>query len=223
MKNKCIKVLLDGIVFQNPVLILLLGTCPTLATTSTASDAVGMGVATLFVLVMSNIVISLLRNIIPKTYRIPCFIVVIAGFVTIVEMLVNAFLLPLAESLGVFLPLIVVNCIILGRAEVFASKNSVFMSAVDGLGMGLGFTGALFIIGSIREILGAGTFFGIEILNTEPIGMLALAPGGFLVFGLVIAAVNALSKKDNNSNNDKQVCAGCPSRSICNKFDNTNS
>ena len=188
--------LTNGIIKENPVLVLILGTCPTLAVTTLAVNGVGMGLAATFVLVCSNIVISLLKNVIPDKVRIPCYIVIIAGFVTILSSLMEAFLPDLYASLGLFLQLIVVNCIILGRAEMFASKHGVLASALDGIGMGLGFTLALLIMGSIREILGAGTWFGIPLTVNlfSPISIFILAPGGFLVYGLVIAAVNKLTK-----------------------------
>ena len=178
-------ILTKGIIKENPVLVLLLGTCPTLATTSSAINGVGMGVSAMAVLICSNIVISLLRNIIPDKERIPCYIVVIAGFVTLVQLMLQAFVPSLYASLGLFIPLIVVNCIILGRAEMFASKNNPFDSALDGVGMGLGFTLALGIMGGVREFFGAGTLFGIEILTdiVPGMGIFNLAPGGFFVYG----------------------------------------
>jgi electron transport complex protein RnfE len=193
-----------GIIKENPVLRLVLGTCPTLAVTTSLSSALGMGVAATVVLACSNTVISLLRKVIPQKVRIPAYIVIIASFVTIVQMLVKAFVPVLDEQLGVYLPLIVVNCIILGRAEAFAGKNGVIASAVDGLGMGIGFTAALFVMGTIREILGAGTFmagisgliggsfdgFKIPFLNENPMLVFILAPGGFFVYGLVMALAN---------------------------------
>ena len=176
--------LTNGIIKENPVLVLILGTCPTLAVTTLAVNGVGMGLAATFVLVCSNIVISLLKNVIPDKVRIPCYIVIIAGFVTILSSLMEAFLPDLYASLGLFLQLIVVNCIILGRAEMFASKHGVLASALDGIGMGLGFTLALLIMGSIREILGAGTWFGIPLTVNlfSPISIFILAPGGFIKF-----------------------------------------
>ena len=202
--------LTNGIIKENPVLVLILGTCPTLAVTTLAVNGVGMGLAATFVLVCSNIVISLLKNVIPDKVRIPCYIVIIAGFVTILSSLMEAFLPDLYASLGLFLQLIVVNCIILGRAEMFASKHGVLASALDGIGMGLGFTLALLIMGSIREILGAGTWFGIPLTVNlfSPISIFILAPGGFLVYGLVIAAVNKLTK--GKAIKKKEFgCSGC--------------
>ena len=184
-----------GIIKENPVLVLVLGTCPTLATSTSISNALGMGLAATVVLLCSNIVISALRKVIPDKVRIPCYIVLIAGFVTMVQMLVKAFAPALDASLGIYLPLIVVNCIILGRAEMFANKNKVFDSAVDALGMGAGFTLALSLMALIREVFGNGTFFGM--------------------FGLLIAAVNKFSK--NKPKKHSFGCAGCPSAEICGK------
>ena len=175
-----------GIIKENPVLVLVLGTCPTLATSTSVMNALGMGAAATVVLIFSNILISALRKVIPDKVRIPCYIVLIAGLVTIVQMLVKAFAPALDESLGIYLPLIVVNCIILGRAEMFASKNKVIASALDGLGMGIGFTLALFLMAAIREIFGNGSFAGIPlpVLADNHISILTMAPGGFFVFGL---------------------------------------
>ena len=216
-KKSCFSVLTNGILKENPVLVLVLGTCPTLATTTNVFAAFGMGIATLAVLICSNVLISLLRKIIPDNVRIPCYIVIIAGFVTVVQMLVHAYIPELYDMLGVYLALIVVNCIILGRAEMFASKNTVVRSALDGLGMGVGFTLALCSIAIIREVLGAGSFAGNEIAALAPykISMLVNAPGGMLVYGLLIALVGALThgkapKKKSFS------CAGCPSAHLCN-------
>ena len=180
-----LQVLTNGIIKENPTLVLVLGTCPTIAITTMAMNAIGMGFAATFVLVGSNVVISALRKVIPDKVRIPCFIVIIAGFVTLLSSLLQAFFPSIYDALGLFLPLIVVNCIILGRAEMFASKNTVVKSALDGVGMGIGFTLALLVIGSIREILGSGTWFGIPITANfiDPISIFVLAPGGFLVFG----------------------------------------
>ena len=215
-KNKSLSVLLNGILKENPVLVLILGTCPTLATTKDVFSAFGMGVSALVVLVCSNVLISLLRKIIPDAMRIPCYIVIIATFVTIVQLVVKAVLPDLDESLGVFLPLIVVNCIILGRAEMFASKNTVSASALDGLGMGVGFTLALCAIATVREVLGAGSFagFAIPFLADYKIEFLVKAPGGMVVYGLMIALVYAVTngkapKKKSFS------CAGCPNAAMC--------
>ena len=213
---KKLNILLNGIIKENPVLVLVLGTCPSLATSTSVSNAIGMGAAATFVLLGSNIVIALLKKIIPDKVRIPCFIVVIATFVTLVSMLLQAFVPPIYSALGIFLPLIVVNCIILGRAEMFASKNSVFDSALDGIGMGLGFTLALTMMASIRELLGNGTWFGIELMpgGIEPMAILTLAPGGFFVFGVLIAFINWLTSGRVNAKR-KSGCAGCPSASAC--------
>lgn len=185
----------NGLLKENPTLVLLLGMCPTLGTTSSAMNGMGMGLATTFVLLCSNMVISAIKNLIPDKVRIPAFIVVIATFTTVIQLLVQAYVPALYASLGIFLPLIVVNCIVLGRAEAFASKNGIFSSALDGLGMGLGFTISLTILGSIREFLGKGSIFEGSIFPSE-YGALAfiLAPGAFIALGLMIAAKNALSK-----------------------------
>lgn len=192
--SKNIKILTNGILKENPVLVLLLGMCPTLATTSSAINGFGMGAATMFVLVCSNLVISLLKNLIPDKVRIPAFIIVIASFVTVVQMIMQAYMPPLYESLGLFIPLIVVNCIVLARAEAFASKNSPFASVLDGVGMGIGFTFALTLLGSIRELLGTGKIFG-QTVFPEDYGLLTfvLAPGAFIVLGFLIVAVNKLT------------------------------
>jgi Na+-translocating ferredoxin:NAD+ oxidoreductase subunit E len=189
------KVLTNGLIKENPVLVLLLGMCPTLGTTSSAINGLGMGLATTFVLISSNVVISLIKNLIPDKVRIPAFIVVIAAFVTVVEMTMKAFMPPLYEALGLFIPLIVVNCIVLGRAEAFAAKNTVGVSALDGLGMGLGFSLALTLLGSVRELLGTGKMFAFSIYP-ENYGMLlfVLAPGAFIALGYLIAIVNKLRK-----------------------------
>ena len=183
-----------GIVKENPVLRLMLGTCATLAVTTAASNAIGMGAATTFVLVCSNAVISALRKIIPDKVRIPAYITVIAAFVTIVQLLIQAYSPALDKALGIFLPLIVVNCIILGRAEMFANKNKILHSVVEGLGMGVGFTVALLMMGMIRELLGAGTVFGVPITAglMPPIIIFILPPGGFFVFGMLIALANRI-------------------------------
>lgn len=190
-----IKILTNGFIKENPVLVLLLGLCPTLAVTTSAINAIGMGLATTFVLIMSNTIISLLKNIIPNEVRIPSFIVVIATFVSIVDLVLQAYIPALAASLGLFIPLIVVNCIVLGRAEAFASKNSVLKSLLDGIGMGIGFTIALFIIGSIRELLGNGGIFDVKFVSGYEILIFVLAPGAFIVLGFVIAFVKAIQKK----------------------------
>ena len=185
-----------GLIKENPILVLLLGCCPTLATTTSAINGMSMGLATTFVLIMSNLVISLLKNFIPDKVRIPCFIVVIASFVTVVQLVMQAYVPAIYETLGLFIPLIVVNCIVLGRAEAFASKNPVWPSILDGAGMGLGFTFALTILGSIREILGSGSIFNWRFLpeDANTILIFVLAPGAFIALGYLIAIVNRLKK-----------------------------
>ena len=208
---------LKGIIKENPVLVLVLGTCPTLATSTSVSSALGMGAAATVVLLCSNMVISALRRVIPDKVRIPCYIVLIAGFVTMVQMLVKAFAPALDQSLGIYLPLIVVNCIILGRAEMFANKNKVVDSAIDALGMGAGFTLALLLMATIREVFVNGTWMGIEIpvLVDNNISIMTMAPGGFFVFGCLIALVNKLSGGKNAKKSFG--CAGCPSAELCQK------
>ena len=213
MKKNKLSILTNGIIKENPVLVLVLGTCPTLATTTSAINGLGMGVAATAVLVFSNLIISLLKSVIPDKVRIPSYIVVIAGLVTVVHILFQAYAIDLYNALGVFLPLIVVNCIILGRAEMFASKNSPIDSVLDGLGMGMGFTLTLFMMGAIRELLGSGSIFGVSVLST-PITIFGVAPGGFIVFGCLVALVNkitsgkAIKKKEFS-------CADCPVASVC--------
>lgn len=206
-----------GIIKENPVLVLLLGTCPTLATSTQVQNAIGMGLAATVVLTCSNIVISMLRKIIPDKVRIPSYIVVIAGFVTVVQMVVKAYASALDAALGIYLPLIVVNCIILGRAEMFASKNNPADSALDGIGMGIGFTLALVLMASIRELSAAGTWLGIRIIpEAFNISIMSLAPGGFFVFGSLIALVNKLTK--GKAIKKKEFgCSGCPSAESCGK------
>ncbi|MBR2387518.1 MAG: electron transport complex subunit RsxE [Clostridia bacterium] len=217
MQNKSnMSVFLKGILKENPVLVLILGTCPTLATTTTVTGAFGMGIAALVVLICSNVFISLLRKIIPDNVRIPCYIVIIAGFVTIVQMIVKAFFPVIDSLLGVYLPLITVNCIILGRAEMFASKNNVVKSALDGMGMGIGFTLALCGMAFIREVFGNATFAGIEIPFLVPykIDFLVKSPGGLLVFGMLIALVYVLTHGKAPIKREFS-CAGCPSAGSC--------
>jgi len=189
--------LTKGILRENPLFIIVLGTCPSLAITTKVENGIGMGFAATFVLVCSNVFISLLRKIIPKQVRIPAFIVVIASFVTIADLVLHAYAYPLWQALGLFIPLIVVNCIILGRAEAFAQSNNVFASFMDGVGMGLGFTLALILMSSIREILGNGTFLGMKVFGEgfEPAVMMVLPPGGFLTLGFLIAVVNVINKR----------------------------
>ncbi len=214
-KNGLLHVFTRGLVKENPVLRLMLGACATLAVTTAAINGIGMGVATMFVLVCSNAVVALLRNVIPDKVRIPAFITIIAGFVTIVQLLVKAYVPSLDESLGVFLPLIVVNCIILGRAEMYASKNRVIPAIIDGLGMGIGFTAALLAMGIIRELLGAGTVFGIPVLSgfMEPIIIFLLPPGGFFVYGMLIALAGKLSEEGKAP--ESMGCSVCPMAKHC--------
>ena len=213
-----LKTLTNGIIKENPVLVLVLGTCPTLAVTTSVISAISMGLSTLVVLLCSNIVISAMRNIISDKVRIPAYIVVIAGFVSAVQMLLHAYLPAVYDMLGVYLALIVVNCIILGRAEMFANKNTVLESALDGIGMGLGFTLTLFCMSTIREVFGNASFFGIAIpfLENYKISILTSAPGGFFVFGVLIALV---AKITNGTYPKKKSfgCEGCPSAAICGK------
>lgn len=193
------KIIINGLITENPTFVLILGMCPTLATTSSAINGMSMGLATLFVLVGSNMAIALLKNIIPDQVRIPAYVVVIATFVSVVEMTMQAYLPALYDTLGIFIPLIVVNCIVLGRAEAFAAKNSVFDSLLDGLGIGFGFTFALTLLGSIRELLGTGKTFGLTVFS-ENFGMLIfiLAPGAFIALGYLIAGINKITSKQAN-------------------------
>ena len=216
MSNK-LKTLVNGIIRENPVLVLVLGTCPTLAVTTQASNAFGMGIAATAVLLGSNVFISLLRKVIPDKVRIPCYIVLIASFVTIVEMVLHAFAYSIFDALGIYLPLIVVNCIILGRAEMYANKNTVVDSALDAIGMGIGFTLTLFVMASIREIFGNGTWFGMEIpvLVDNHVSILTMAPGGFCIFGCLIALVNKFGKS--KPKKTEFGCEGCPSAAACGK------
>lgn len=195
MKKKSI--LANGLLFENPTFVQLLGMCPTLAVTTTLRNGLGMGLSATAVLIMSNILVSLLRKAIPDKVRIAAYVVIIATFVTIVQMVLQAFVPSLYASLGLFIPLIVVNCIILARAEAFASKNSVGKSALDGLGMGLGFTGALCIISTVREALGAGTVWGIQIIGgpIKPMAILGMPPGGFIILGIIIAVINFITSR----------------------------
>lgn len=215
-KNKSLSVLTNGIIKENPTLVLILGTCPTLATTTTVTGALGMGLAALVVLLCSNIFISLLRKVIPETMRIPCYIVIIAGFVTIVKMFVQALFPSLYETLGVYLDLITVNCIILGRAEMFAGKNAVASSALDGIGMGLGFTLALGCMATVREVLGAGSFAGIAIpfMENYKIAFMTKAPGGLLVYGLLIALIYVVTK-GKAPKKKSFSCEGCAHAGSC--------
>jgi len=225
-KDSPMQILWDGILFENPVFRLVLGTCPLLAITTSAKNAVSMGLAVIFVQMGSEVIISLFRKMIPEKVRIPAFITIIAGFVTIVQMLVSAYLPALNDSLGIYIPLIVVNCIVLARAEAFASKKTVVASLFDGLGMGVGFTVALFLMGSIREILGAGTFFGLDLplfgTQIEPMMFFILPPGGFFVFGICICFsqmfVKWMDKKRGKPASASPVagqCDACGSCSAC--------
>ena len=217
MKNNSnMSVLIKGILLENPVFVLILGTCPTLAVTTNVIGALAMGLAAMAVLICSNAVISALRKVIPDMVRIPCYIVIIAGFVTVVQMLMHAFLPSLYDLLGVYLALITVNCIILGRAEMFAGKNSVGRSVLDGVGMGIGFTIAMLLMGTIREVLGAGTFAGLPVpfIHNYPIEFFTKAPGGLMVYGLLIAAVNKITK-GKAIKKKSFACAGCPSAAYC--------
>ena len=205
----CWERIYNGIIKENPAFILMLGMCPTLAVTTSAINGLGMGLSSLVVLAISNVVISLLRKVIPDEVRLPAFIVIVASFVTVVELLMEAYMESLYASLGIYIPLIVVNCIILGRAEAYASKNPPLLSLFDGLGMGLGFTIALVIIGSVRELLGAGSIFGIALPgNFEPIAFFVRAPGAFLVLAVVVAIMNAVGIK-NRANKVVEGCDGC--------------
>ncbi|HIW97857.1 MAG TPA: electron transport complex subunit E [Candidatus Tidjanibacter gallistercoris] len=192
---KKFNILLKGIIRENPTFVLILGMCPTLGTTTSAINGAGMGIATMFVLIMSNVVISLIKNLIPDKVRIPAFIVVIASFVTVIQLLMEAYVPSLYETLGVFIPLIVVNCIILGRAEAFASKHNVLDSALDGLGIGLGFTLSLTVIGAVREILGSGSIFGYKFISGDGMIAFVLAPGAFLVLGYLMVLFNKATAK----------------------------
>ena len=195
--EKKFEILTRGLIKENPVFILILGMCPTLAVTTEAINGIGMGLATTAVLIGSNLVISLFRNVIPARVRIPIFIVVIASFVTIVDLLLHAYFYEIHKVLGLFIPLIVVNCIILGRAEAFASKQSIVSSFLDAIGMGVGFTFALLILGSIRELVGAGTLFGQSVFGTsyQPFILMILPPGAFIALGLVLGAMNVIRRK----------------------------
>ena len=223
-KNSKLKILTNGFLNENPVLRLVLGTCPTLATSTMASNGIGMGLAATFVLLCSNVVISALRKVIPDQVRIPCYITVIAGFVSVVQMLVKAFVPALDASLGVYLPLIVVNCIILGRAEMFASKNGIVDSALDGIGMGIGFTITLTIMGTIREILGSGTWmsglgslipalgadFSVQVIpkSIDSFSLMTSAPGGFFVFGVMMAAATWLTTRPKKEKKPAETVEG---------------
>lgn len=216
MKEK-LKILTNGLMKENPSLRLVLGTCPTLAVTTLAVNGLGMGLAATFVLVCSNVAISALRKVIPDKVRLPAYITIIATFVTVLQMLVKAYLPSLDTALGIFLPLIVVNCIILGRAEMFASKNGVIASALDGIGIGLGFTLALVLMGTVREVLGAGTLFGVQVIpaSIDPMTVFITPPGGFFVFGCLMALVIWVETKTNQRVKRSVGCEGCPAHGAC--------
>lgn len=228
--NRCVERLYNGLVKENPTFVLMLGMCPTLAVTTSATNGVGMGLSTTAVLIMSNMLISMLRKIIPDSVRMPAFIVVVASFVTIVDFLLEGFVPDLYDSLGLYIPLIVVNCIILGRAESYASKNPVLPSIFDGIGMGLGFTVGLTCIGIVRELIGAGMIFGKQVLpdSYEPLTIFILAPGAFFVLAALVALQNKV--KNAAAKKGKKVvqqtgcgagCASCASRSVCGGHLNT--
>ena len=208
--NKYVERLYNGIIKENPTLILMLGMCPTLAVSTRAFNGIGMGLSTTAVLILSNVVISLLRKVIPDEVRLPAYIVVVASLVTVTELLIEAYLPSLYEALGIYIPLIVVNCIILGRAEAYANKHTPLLSAMDGVGMGLGFTIALTLAGMIREFLGNGSFFGMNVLpaGVEPMGIFVQPPGAFLVIALIIAVQNALGIKTRQRALVEEGCSG---------------
>ena len=206
----CTERIYNGVIKENPTLVLMLGMCPTLAVTTSCMNGFGMGVSTLVVLVMSNLVISALRKVIPDAVRLPAYIVIVASLVTVVELLMEAYVPDIYDALGIYIPLIVVNCIILGRAEAYASKNPPLLSAMDGLGMGLGFTISLSVIGLIRELLGAGTVFGMQVMPSayKPIAIFIKALGAFLVLAVLVIIMNSLKIK-NRANAMVQGCDGC--------------
>lgn len=212
--NKCVERVYNGVIKENPTLVLMLGMCPTLATTTSGSNGLGMGLSTTVVLIMSNMLISMLRKVIPDKVRMPAFIVIVASFVTIVQLLIQAYLPSLNESLGIYIPLIVVNCIILGRAEAYASKNPVLPSIFDGVGMGLGFTVSLTILGTLRELVGAGTVFNMQVLPEayEPFSIFIMAPGAFFVLAILTAIQNKLKLKGasyvEGENGENLACGG---------------
>ncbi|MBQ6030569.1 MAG: electron transport complex subunit E [Oscillospiraceae bacterium] len=209
--NKYLERLYNGVIKENPTLILLLGMCPTLAVSTQATNGIGMGLSTTAVLILSNVVISALRKVIPDQVRLPAYIVIVASLVTVTELLMKAYVPAVYEALGIYIPLIVVNCIILGRAEAYANKHSVGLSAMDGLGMGIGFTLALTLAAAVREILGSGTAFGVRILPAavEPIGIFVQPPGAFLVIALFIGIMNAIGIKTRQRELVESGCDGC--------------
>lgn len=220
-QNSILERLKNGIISENPTFVLMLGMCPTLAVTTSAVNGLGMGLTTMVVLAMSNMFISMLRNVIPDKVRIPAFIVVIASFVTVVELLLKAYIPFLYDALGLYIPLIVVNCIILGRAESYASKNSVGLSFMDGIGMGIGFTFALTILGAFREIIGAGTIFGFNIPHWDGINIFVMAPGAFFVLAVIIAVQNYIRAKHGKKPRKLKCMQGCAGCSGCgNDYDN---
>ena len=218
--NPYVERIYNGIIKENPTVILMLGMCPTLAVTTSAINGVGMGVSTLAVLIFSNLIISLLRKVIPDEVRLPAYIVIVASLVTVVDLIMQAYTPGIYSALGIYIPLIVVNCIILGRAEAYAAKNEPLLAAADGLGMGLGFTIALLIIGAIRELVGAGSIFGFSILKGiyQPIAIFVNSPGAFLVIGFVIAIFNACNVKTRQrqfADGCEGMCAGCQMAKDC--------
>ncbi len=221
MKNKYLGYFTNGLIKENPTLRLVLGTCPTLAVTTAAVNGIGMGLSATVVLICSNLAISLFRNIIPDKVRIPAFITIIAGFVSVVQMLVKAFLPAIDKALGIYLPLIVVNCIILARAEMFASKNPPLASVLDGAGMGIGFTAVLTLMGAVRELLGAGSLFSFPVTSRfiSPMIIFLLPPGGFFVFGMLVAASNAIAKRSGKKPVEHLGCESCPSKEMCGQAD----
>lgn len=221
MKNKYLGYFTNGLIKENPTLRLVLGTCPTLAVTTAAVNGIGMGLSATVVLICSNLAISLLRNIIPDKVRIPAFITIIAGFVSVVQMLVKAFLPAIDKALGIYLPLIVVNCIILARAEMFASKNPPLASVLDGAGMGIGFTAVLTLMGAVRELLGAGSLFSFPVTSRfiSPMIIFLLPPGGFFVFGMLVVASNAIAKRSGKKPVEHLGCESCPSKEMCGQAD----
>ncbi len=224
--KKIFERLFNGIIKENPTFVLMLGMCPTLAVTTSATNAIGMGLSTTAVLMMSNLMISALRKVIPDKVRMPAYIVIIASFVTMVQLLIQAYVPSIYETLGIYIPLIVVNCIILGRAEAYASKNPVLPSFFDGLGMGLGFTGALTILGAFRELFGAGTVFGMQVMpaSYEPISILVMAPGAFFVLAILTALQNKLKAPSATNKTETSCmgnCATCHDKGCSIRFNDT--
>ena len=209
--NKYLERIYNGVIKENPVLILMLGMCPTLAITTQAMNGIGMGLSTMAVLILSNLVISLLRKVIPNEVRLPAYIVIVASLVTVTELLVEAYLPAIFEALGIYIPLIVVNCIILGRAEAYANKHSALLSVMDAIGMGIGFTAALVLAGGIREILGSGTFFGLQVLpkSIEPMAIFVQPPGAFFIIAIFIIIMNAIGIKTRQRKLVENNCDGC--------------